>query len=679
LPEHRERRRVIAAMAIIVAAVMLAYANSLRGPFVYDDVPAITENATLRHWWRIDDVLFPPADSTVSGRPILNFSFALNYAVSGTEVWSYHVFNVVIHALAALALFGLVRRTCRLAFALNASERRCILPTGVENDTAVAFAIALLWALHPLATEAVDYIVQRAEALMAMFLLLTLYAFSRAAAAPGRTARSWWVVSVVACMLGMATKENMAAAPVLVLLYDRAFVSGSFGQALRRRKWYFTTLAATWVVLVALIISTGGNRNGTVGFNAGVSPWAYWLTQPPALLRYLALSIWPAPLIFDYGTPWVSGVGEVWFQILVIAALLTVTAIALVKNRPAGFLGAGAFAILAPTSIVPGVAQMIVEHRMYLPLAAIVALAVLGAWRLFGRRTLIGVIGVALVLLGLTAARNTAYRTEAQLWTDTAAKRPDNARAYFMLAKGLQEQGRVRDSLPLYEKAIVLFPAYVEAHTNLGNALVQLGRNAEALRHYEIAAQTAPRSAVVQNNLGNALTAMGRAAEAISHYQQAVTLDPGYRDAYLNLGAGLMQLNRPADAVAPCEHALALAPARTDAQRALAEALAHAGRVRESLSHFEAALRGEPGNAEMHAMYGNALADVDRLADALSEFDRAAALRPDSVVIQYNYAATLLAAGRIADAKQRFETIVKLDPQFAPARAALEEIRRADR
>ena len=135
---------------------MAAYANTFAVPFVYDDVAAIAENTTIHHF---DTAFVPPPGTTVSGRPLVNLSFALNYAISGYAVWSYHVVNLVIHALAALALFGLVRRTLR-APSLAARWGEAAGP--------LALAAAAWWALHPTATESVTYTVQRAESLMGL-------------------------------------------------------------------------------------------------------------------------------------------------------------------------------------------------------------------------------------------------------------------------------------------------------------------------------------------------------------------------------------------------------------------------------------------------------------------------------------------------------------------------------
>src|SRR5215470_12781129 len=226
---------IFVAAALLAAAALAAWANSFRGPFIFDDLPAIVENATIRTL-ALPGALAPPhTGQPANGRPLVNFSFALNWALAGDDVRGYHVFNLAIHTLAALALFGVVRRTLR--------SRPLAAKFGTDA-TPLACALAALWMLHPLQTESVTYISQRAESLAGLGLLLTLYASIRGADSPSPT--RWHTLAVITCLLGMATKEVMYAAPLLVLLHDRTFFAGTFREALRRRPRFYAALAATW-------------------------------------------------------------------------------------------------------------------------------------------------------------------------------------------------------------------------------------------------------------------------------------------------------------------------------------------------------------------------------------------------------------------------------------------------
>ena len=179
-PPAAAPRAVFGAALVIAVAALAAYANSLSGPFIFDDPSSIVSNPTIRSLWPPWDALAAPrVGVTVGGRPVLNLSLAVNYALGGTNVVGYHVGNLAIHLAAALALFGLVRRTL-----LGAAGGRF-----APDATFLAAAAAGLWVVHPLQTESVTYVIQRAESLMGMFYLLTLYCFARSV---DSTVRVWW-------------------------------------------------------------------------------------------------------------------------------------------------------------------------------------------------------------------------------------------------------------------------------------------------------------------------------------------------------------------------------------------------------------------------------------------------------------------------------------------------------
>src|SRR5450432_4141434 len=232
-----KRVHLLAGVAIVLA-VVAAYANSLNGPFLFDDAPAIVGNPTIRHLWPPTAALSPPSDgSGVTGRPLVNFSLAVNYAIGGLDVRGYHLANVTLHLLAALTLWGVLRRTLRRSLVDARKEARAERVAGIAT---------LVWAVHPLLTESVTCVVQRNEVMGGLFYLLTLYCFIRAAtgepgglqaaekggelkpgapAARGKSSGGWEALAVLACFLGMATKEIVATAPLLVLLYDRIFIA----------------------------------------------------------------------------------------------------------------------------------------------------------------------------------------------------------------------------------------------------------------------------------------------------------------------------------------------------------------------------------------------------------------------------------------------------------------------
>ncbi|HVT72129.1 MAG TPA: tetratricopeptide repeat protein [Lacunisphaera sp.] len=511
-PAPPSARLVRPAAALLALAGFLAYANALRAPFVFDDLVAVVGNPSIRH---LASALLPPATAgSAAGRPLVNATFAINYALGGEDVTGYHALNLLIHLAATLVLFGFLRRTFLLP-PLRDRFPSAALP--------VAFFSALLWTVHPLLTESVTCIVQRTESLASLWLLLTLYCLVRAA--ESAVARRWLAGSFAACLLGTFTKEIVVVAPLLAVGCQALLIDGSWRTAWNRRRGFFGLLALTWLPL-AWFIMVNGPRHGS-GFRTGVSSWEYALTQARAVALYLKLAFWPNPLVLDYGTTLAHSFAAVWPQALLLAVLAGATAVAAVRRMPAAFAGIWFFGILAPSSsVVPLVTQTIAEHRMYLPLAGVVVPLVAGAWALAGRRSAVAFVALAVVLAILTVRRNAVYQSTLGLWDDTVAKAPDNPRAWTNLGNALDEGGREDEALRAYDRALVLSPSDGPTHYNLGNLYARRGQPEKAIEHFQAAVRAEPGDAAAHAKLGVLLVATGRDAEGRAQLHTALQLDP---------------------------------------------------------------------------------------------------------------------------------------------------------
>ncbi len=618
----RPRNRTIWVVAAVFTAVVAAYINGLRAPFVFDDISAITENPTIRTLWPLWGAVSPPASgTTVSGRPVANLTFAFNHALSGIDPWSYHALNILIHFLCGVTLFAVVRRTLR---------QPALEPRYGREATPLAASIALLWCLHPLQTEAVTYVVQRVESLMALFYLLTLYCFIRSL--ESLRPAIWRICAVAACLLGMATKEVAATAPILVLCYDRTFVAGTFAQAWRQRRAFYVALAATLLLEIFLVDRNGWNRGGSAGFGSPLAPGAYWMFQFEAVLRYLGLSSWPYPLVFDYGTP-VAGSPWTALGCAIAVGALALGSVFLFCNRghaAAGFLGVWFFLILAPTSLVPVVTQTMAEHRMYLPLAAVVALFVLGVFSLLGTRSwpLLGLLALGLGIL--TARRNEDYASAANLWRDTVSKAPDNARAHCSLGFALSAiPGGIPEAVGQYQEALRIRPDFPDAENDLGIALESLpGRSAESIGHFRAALRLKPDFGQAHFNLGAVLARTGRVPEAIPEFEAALKVSPGDAKAHFEMGIALVESGRIGEGVSQFEAALRIEPDFAEANNDLGMVLCRTGHLDEGIAHIESAIRARPDFAQAHFSLGAAYWQSGRRDEARREFAEVLRLRP---------------------------------------------------
>jgi tetratricopeptide (TPR) repeat protein len=579
---------------------LVAFANGLDVPFLFDDVPAIVTNPRVEHLWPFG-VPAPP-QSPDGGRPVVALTFSLNHALGELEVpegglgralralgigaggrnpRGYHVVNVLLQVLSAFVLYLLVRRTLALADARPPEAR--------DAARGLAFTVAALWLVHPLQVDAVTYVIQRTELLMGLFAFTTLYAAH--AAARGRRPRLAALASVLACALGMMSKEAMAAVPILVALYDRAFLYPSWRAALRARRTLYAGLASTWLILAVIVAS--GPRNETVGFGLGVAWWRYAATQLAMIAHYLRLVVWPSELCFDYGRR-LADAREVLLGALVVVPLALGTLWALARRPRLGFLGAWLFGILGPSSsIVPIVSEVGAERRMHLPLATVVVALVIGVHALVARRApsaqgtspssrgqrlalALGVLALLALATGVTIRRNAVHQSDLSIWLDTLAKRPENARA----------------------------------HNNLGQAYAKRGRHAEALHHYQLATSLPGVDPYFYLNLGQALADLGRGDDAIAFFAALARDNPGFAVAHECLARAYMSRERWTEAAAEFRSALALLET-ADVHNDLARCLYRAGQLAEAEQHLVRALELAPG----HALATQNLAKVrERLA-----------------------------------------------------------------
>jgi tetratricopeptide (TPR) repeat protein len=393
--------------------------------------------------------------------------------------------------------------------------------------------------VHPLQTQSVTYIVQRMESLMGLFYLLSLYCFVRSL--DSRHGWPWQIVSAISCILGMATKEVAVTAPLVILWYDRALVASSWRQLLRMRGRFYLALGTIWgFALVLALKHLPSCAPGALVVDR-LSPLHYALSQPGVILHYLRLCFWPAGQCLDYA--WrVPLTATAIIPHFVAVAVLAISCLWCVFRKPAwGFLGGWFFLILAPTSSILPIRDLAFEHRMYLPLAAVVTGAVMGSYRVLrwmalrlrlraARRKMLLWTPAALAVIALgfaTNRRNEVYHSGLAIWNDVVQKAPHNPRAHYNLASALSRQGRFDEATRHYQAAVRIHPCYAMARNNLGVLLAKVGDYPGAIRHYRTTLLIQPDLAKARMNLAEALAHQQCFEEASEHLHEAVRVEPG--------------------------------------------------------------------------------------------------------------------------------------------------------
>jgi tetratricopeptide (TPR) repeat protein len=589
-------------VAVLLIAGAAIYSNALSGPFIFDDSVSVVNNTSIREW--SSGILFAGREVPTAGRPLVNVSMALNYALGGLEVRGYHLWNIAMHLSCTLLLLGCARLTLRLPRVPGWLR---------DRSSEVALAIALVWAVHPLNSEVVDYITERSESMMALAFLATIYASARALDSMRRNA--WQGLAVATCALGMACKESMVTMPFAIVLYDTTLVFGSFVQAIRARWRFYAALAATWLILAALLQS--GARMYSAGFSTGISPWTYLLNQAVMLVRYLRLSVWPSSLVVNYGWPQALTLADVFPSALMIVALMLVTLFALSKRPMLGFLGGWFFLTLAPaSSILPIATEVGAERRMYLPLIALVGLAMVSlAWlsRRFARGRAIAIAIVALLATAFgatTLARNREYASPL----------------------GLAETVLARWPTPSAEAAV-------------GQELAVVGRHDEAIARLRGAAPHFPRA---YYHLGGELFNQGKMDEAVPALLNFVRFEPKLAEAVparTMIGRAFMLRQRWPDAEEQLRLVLSMAPPRSQAHTTalgfLADTLFAEQKFAEARGAYLAYLGERPTDAGAMTNLAVSLSALGRLDEAVSAFRRATEMNPGDAQARRNLAMAL--------------------------------------
>jgi len=571
----RGATRLLAASAVATVVLTTAlYAGRLGGEWIFDDHHAVVRNHQIERLW-------PPTwawydhDVPWASRPAVAFTVALDFALHGRDPGGYRAFNLAVHLANGLLLLWVVYRLLRAWPALRASEREA---------AGLAGAVALLWSLHPLQTELVEYVSQRTELMVSFFYLLTLAAALGRFGSTSRRASAWSGVAIGACALGAMSKEVMVTAPFAVLLCDRAFASGGFARALRRHRGLYAGLACSWGILIPLVVA--GPRAGAVAVSSEISPLSYLRTQAGVIAEYLRLCFWPDALRLSY-PPWTArSWADVPPQGTLVVALFAATLWACWRHPRLGFAGAWFFLTLAPSSsVVPVVTEIAAQRRVYLALAAVIGLVVVGGFAALrgwagvspsrlraARVTALALLAVVCAGLGWrTGVRANDYRSAVSVWQEDVRVDPDHPAALFNLATALLDAERPEQ------------------------AAGYLDRGVEALERLDPETRAALLYSSSLDLVAAAYQATGRAAVGLPSLRRLAGMHPDIADVQLGYARLCLATGRHEEALGPLERAAALYPESPEPWIRMAEAFERTGGAEQALSALDAAIERTAG------------------------------------------------------------------------------------
>ena len=595
-------------LILLSVPVILIYAGTLTGPFIFDDKNNIEENPHIRISRITSKGLATAAfDGPLHRRPVAYISFALNYYLHGYNVVGFRLVNLIIHVINGILLYFFIRTTFRTP----------ALQSWNTNARWISFFAAAIWIVHPLQTQSISYIVQRMNSLAAMFYILSFLLYVHFRMNPRKRSKGWLLSGcILAGILALGTKENAATLPFFLILYEWYFFENL---SLKWIKDHIPGLAGLLLLLAIIaLIYLGADPLDKIlaGYNIrNFTPIQRILTEFRVVIFYISLFLWPHPsrlnLDHDFGlSSSLTDPITTLFSMLAIAVLMALAVITARNQRLISFCILWFLGNLVIESSIFGL-EIIFEHRLYLPTMMCSLIIVLFVYRWAKPTWMKTVILCTLAIVGAvwTYERNEVWRNRITIWQDCVNKSPQKARPYNNMGAAVVDEGHYDEAIALFHKALQINPHYPNARANLGLTLAKLGKVEEGIAQLLKALQIKPKDYETLTNLGAALLMQDRYAEANKYLSEALEINPHFAKAHNNLGVVLQRQNRFQEAMGHLRSALQLDPDYAEAYNNLGVTLAIQGRHEEAIEQFSAALQINPGYAKARRNLERSLQD----------------------------------------------------------------------
>ncbi len=614
-PKRQPRRNVLLGGAI-VAIALIVYIPALRSGYVWDDACYVPKGPDSPGWRLIADEgglgRIWRGDRTVDYWPLTHTSFWLEWRLWGQRPAGYHVMNVLLHALAAVLLWRVLK-------SLNVPG---------------AYLAGLIFAVHPVCVASVAWISERKNTLSMVFCLLAILAYLRSERSGSRR---WYVAAVAAFALGLLSKTSIVMLPVVLLgcaWWQRGKIAG---------KDLLRCLPLFALAAVMAIVTLRFHTPPAVGDEAtllGEGPlvrlagagWAAWFYLYKAMLPVNLSMIYPR---------WNIDAASIVSYLPLIALVAGLAVLFRYRRswaRPLlfaiGYFMVTLFPVMGFFDMSFMKHSLVADHFQYVSIIGLIALAAGGlTWLARRRRTtlraaaMVAAVAIVAGLSVLTWRQASIYKDEQTLWKDTLAKNKNAAGAHNGLGSFYAERGEFGRAAPYFQAAIGIRPNFANAHYNLGVAYKNAGRFDKAIEHLRRSLEVGRPSNEAHFNLGYCHTAKGELDKAIEHYRQAIQLRGDDSDAHYNLG--ILHARR--------------------------------GELAEAIRHYHKTIQFRPDHAIAYNNLGNIHADTGRLDEAERCYSKAIQLQPRQISAQKNLGIILQRQGKLGQAVACFRRALAID------------------
>ena len=527
------RLTVMLHLAIILVLGTVIYSNSFDCTFHFDDIISIVNNDAIKDVSDINTIW-----KSNSRRFIAYLSLAINHHFGALNIWGYHFFNLMIHLTTSLLVYWLMFITLKTPNVKN------LIP--VKDHQWIALVVALIFVSHPLATQSVTYIIQRMASMVTLFYLFAIILYLKGRLNQGSTSLSigYFITALIAAIFALFTKENAFTIPLVILLveislFKRDKIAVNFSKP---RIILGCIVFLSFLLLLFSRVSSSFFQTipPSFGHTYTVTPWNYLLTQFSVIAKYIQLLCFPINLNFDYDYAISNSLIEprTFLSLGFLLALVGLSIYLFKKQKLISFGIMWFFITISIESSFIPLADLIFEHRTYLPSVGFFMILTVGIYQLMWQKNKKIALGLIFLIIGTnsfaTYQRNKVWKNEGTLWNDVIAKSPNKARPYLCRGNYYKNLKRNREALSDFTKSISLNPAYIEPYNNKGTTLYNEGLLTEALSYLNYAIENSPDYTEAYINKGIVLATQKKYSKALENFNRAIEIEPNNADIYIN-------------------------------------------------------------------------------------------------------------------------------------------------
>jgi protein O-mannosyl-transferase len=682
---------------IICCLGILVYSNTFLSPFHFDDIYIIVDNSDIKHLLNLGNIwnLFP-------SRFITCLSFALNYQVHQLNVIGYHIVNLLVHISTAILLWWLINLT--LLTPVMKKERLS------QQAKLISLFIALFFLTHPIQTQGVTYIVQRATSLATLFYLSSLSCYTKFRLLENEKlasgSRVFYSAALIIAVIAMFTKEMAITLPLAICLYEFSFFKTTKSFKYKQLIPFLVTLVIIPLTILISKSSIVRDMRANEG-SINIPPWHYLWTKLIVMVTYVRLAFLPFNQNLDYDFPIFTHLlsAPVIFGLFFLILCIVIAVRLFRSYRLASFGILFFFLTLSfEWSIIP-IPEVLYEHRLYLPMAGFSIFLITSLYYLLGGKNPKAMLTIVVILITaysiLTYVRNNVWKNDLTLWDDTVHKSPHKARpysnrglayqnqgnfnralldfnkaieidpgytiVYYNRGLAYQNQGKLDQAIAEYDKTIEINPSYAEAYNNRGLAYQNKGDLKQAIADYDRTIAIKPSYAIAYYNRGNVYQSKGDLDQAIAYYNKAIEINPDYPDAYNNRGLIYQNKGDLDRAIADYNKAIKINPIYADAYNNRGLIYQNKGDLDRAIADYNKAIEINPSLSSTYSNRGAAYQNKGDLDQAIADYNKVIAINPKDAGVYSNRGAAYQNKSDLDQAIADYNKAIEIDPSYAVA------------